>query len=260
MAGLEAATNASAMESRDIASGQVGLFAAAPRTSRNQGFKFAPLAEWPVGQKLAYEREALGLYLTGHPMQAFQRDDQRYATVAIGEIQTKDLSDLEEVRLLGLATEVRVQKTRRGDKMAFVRLEGADGSPVEVTFFADAYARSQRALEAAEPILVSGRPEVRDDIVKILATTAEPLTEVRARTMKDLTFALDISWIRGEKLAQFKEALGAFPGSCRVKLHLRFEPEYEAEIELEGTRVEPAVGLEERLFALFGRGDVLQWP
>jgi DNA polymerase-3 subunit alpha len=129
----------------------MGLFGASrasgPGRGAAGGFRFPAVPEWPLSQKLAYEKEVLGLYLSGHPMQAHAADAKRYASAALVDLER--VTGTEEVRVMGLVVDVRVVRTRRNDKMAFVRVEDADRA-VECVFFAEAYGRARRALEQHE--------------------------------------------------------------------------------------------------------------
>ncbi len=251
--GLEAAITLGARAQQDKAAGQIGLFSAMAPAARPADFRFPVRNEWPLSEKLAFEREVLGLYLSGHPMQAHTRDVQRYASAAIGDLRATPAT--EAVRVMGLVVEMRTIRTRRGDKMAFVKLEDEE-SMVECVFFSDAWARSQRALEAAEPILVTGKIEPGEE-PKVLASSAEPLSDLRARTTREVRFNLSLTDLDGDRLSQFTELLRARRGPCRSRLVVRSEGRFEAELKLPSLPVEPSASMEESVHALFGRLDVV---
>jgi DNA polymerase III alpha subunit len=139
--------------------------------------------------------------------------------------------------------------------MAFVRLEDADRA-VECVFFAEAYARSARALESQEPVLVIGKVEAGDE-VKIVANAAEPLSDLRARIIREVRFQLDVRDLSGDRLDRFLELLQAQRGSCRTRLVMRMGGRIEAELQLPQHPVEPSTAMEESVTALFGRPDVV---
>lgn len=253
MAGLDGAINLGQRRQADAAAGQMGLFASAAPQDR-PSFRWPDVPEWGFSKKMAYEREVLGLYLSGHPMQAHTRDVLRFASGPISGIH--DLQGQDEVRLLGLAVDTKIVRTRRGDKMAFVQLEDDQGM-VECTFFSDALARSRSALEEGGPILVTGSLEVRDDEVKVMASTAESLTALRQRSTRQVRFSLDLDELAGDRLSRFMELLEAQKGGCDAMLVLRRGGEYEAELKLPEHPVEPSAEMEESVHALFGRMDVV---
>ncbi len=251
-AGLEAACTLGARRQEDEAAGQIGLFGAATGAKRPD-FRFPKVPEWPLSRRLFFEREVLGLYLTGHPMQAHTKDVSRYATASISALP--EVEGAEEVRVLGLIVESRTIRTRRGDKMAFVKLEDAEEG-IECIFFSEAFSRSQAALDCSEPILVTGKLEPGEEI-KILASTAEPLTDVRARATREVRFNLDIAELDGNRLEAFQALLKEKRGGCKSRLILRSLGQYEAELSLPKHPVEPSASMEESVHALFERNDVV---
>jgi len=249
--GLEAAVTLGARSQRDREAGQIGLFAASPA---RPSFRFPDVTEWPLAQKLASEREVLGLYLSGHPMQAHTADVARYATATLSELA--EHVDAEEVRIIAMSVDTRVVRTKRNDKMAFVRLEDAKAS-IEGVFFSEPWARSQRAVESGEPILVTGQVELNGDEVKFRARSAETLTDVRARMTREVRFILELQDLDGDRLDQFRELLRSQRGGCRSLLVVRAEGRFEAEMQLPDLPVEPSPNLEQCVQALFGRLDVV---
>ncbi len=252
---LDAALALGARTQEDRAAGQIGLFAARPQSAKaTGGFRFPEQPEWPLSQKLAYEKEVLGLYLSGHPMQTHGADVRRYACTPIPELaQVKGDT---EVRVLGLVVSQRVVKTRRGDKMAFVDLEDAGGT-VSCVFFSDAWASSQRAVEGAEgAVCVTGKVEIGADGITLRAQSAERLTDRRNRSIKAVSFRVTPSDLEGDRLERFLAVLQDTAGPVKSRLFLTVPGRYEAELGLRHL-VEPSVALEEHMTTLFGRVDVV---
>lgn len=254
LAGLEAALSEAGRRQSDKLAGQTSLFAMLAPAAQPAPFRWPDMPEFPLAERLAYENEVLGLYLTGHPMEAHRGDVQRYASSRIDELEA--LPDGEEVRLLGLVSTSRTIKTRRGDKMAFVRLDD-ERAGVECVFFADSLSRSVRALESGEPVLVVGKTEVKEDGVKVRASSAETLSELRARTTKEVQFVLHTDDLTGERLPRFVELLAKHRGHCRARVLLRTPEDLRVTLELPGASVEPSALMEGQVVALFGRGDVV---
>jgi DNA polymerase III subunit alpha len=198
-------------------------------------------------------------------MQAHEGDIQRYATPGARLANLSQLGAVDEVRVMGLVVDTRVVRTRRNDKMAFVRLEDAETS-VECVFFAEAFSRSARALEQGEPILVTGKIEApkgdngrdgADDAVKLIASSAEPLSDLRTRTTREVRFQLDVRDLAGDRLDRFLYLLQAKRGSCRSRLVMRVNGRIEAELQMPQLPVDPSTDMEESVTALFGRTDVV---
>jgi len=249
--GIEGAVQLATRRQRDEAAGQVGLFAALAPAARPVDFRFPEKVEWPLSVRLGFERDVLGIYLTGHPMDSHGKDVQRYATTTITEI---DPRTREEVRLLGLVGESRTTKTRSGDRMAFVQLE-EQGASIECVFGPEVWGTSQRAVQAGEPILVTGTVDTRREDPQIRVTSAEPLSEIRARTTGEVWFRLDKDELLDKRLDPFKEILAGHRGGCRARLVIQ-DPRWEIEFLLPELPVEPSSQMEERVNALFGRSVV----
>ncbi len=248
-AGLEAAMSYGQQIQADRAAGQIGLFAAAK--VRSGALRIADIPEWPIGQRLAAEKDALGLFLTGHPMAAHARDRQRYAPGTLAELAEATTEG--DIKVLGLVAEVRTARTRTGDRMAFVRIED-ETSSVECIFFVDAYNRSRAALECNEPVLVTGRLE-RTDEVRLIVGSVDTLSAHRAHHSKEVRITLPLEVVVGDRLEGLKSALDAHRGNLRAKLVLQHS-RFDIDVSLPGLDGHQA--LEDAVFAVFGRPEAVE--
>ena len=235
------------------ASGQVSLFSvmgagAAPK------LRVSDLPEWPVSRKLAFEREALGFFITGHPITAYAELVARIASGSIPDLS--GMTDEKEVAIAGMVSAFRAVKTRRGSRMAFVTLEDEHGS-VECVFFSDPFLRSQKALAEGQPLLVRGKLERGEDSVKVLAESAELLSEVRERSTRAVALRVDAQEVDDSRRAALIQLLRGSPGSCELTLHVRFPGRAVAVLRLpEALRVVPDDTFMQGLETLFRRPDV----
>ena len=106
-------------------------------------------------------------------------------------------------------------------------------------------------------MLISGSIEVRDDEVKIVASTAVTLTELRQRSTRTVRFNVELDELQGDRLDRFVQVLQSQRGACESLLVLRRQGRYEAELKLPNYPVEPSPEMEETVHALFGRFDVV---
>ncbi len=261
---MERAMAAASRVQEDRLAGQVSLFGGSAPIALPK-FRFPDVKEWPVAKKLAFEREVVGLYLTGHPMQAHAREVERYATHTLGDLSK--LSAGAEVRVIGLPTDLNIARTQRGDKWASARLEDQHGA-VRVLFFSEAWSRSQRSVESEAPILVVGRLKSRGEgAIELHANTCETLSEVRARLTSEVRFRLGLKDLEGDRLDRFHAVLAARRGPCRARLFIRVDSNagdafggagrYDIEMDLPDHPVDPDTALEEDVVSLFGRPDVV---
>ena len=254
--GLEDAVAAGGRAQRDKAVGQGSLFGllGGGDSSNPSRFRFPLVNEYSLSKKLEMEREVLGLYLTGHPMEAHVQAVERYATCSLGNLAQAD-TDL-EVRIIGMAVDVRAIRTKRGDKMAFVQFQDHEAT-VEVVFFTEPWARSHKAVDSGEPIVVIGNLEIRNDEMKILARSAEPLAAMVGRTTRKVEITLDAEEAGGAGLTELKRVLAERHGKCRSRLILRVPGQFEAGFELPQYPVEPSPELVEDVNRIFNRNDVV---
>ncbi|MFT6376879.1 MAG: DNA polymerase-3 subunit alpha [bacterium] len=248
--GLPDAISAGQRIQADAEAGQASLFSMMPTAKATPQHHFHEHPEWPLSKRLGFERDVLGMYQSGHPMESYRTDVERYGTHPIARLG--DLEDRAELRVVGLPGDTRVVRTRRGDKMAFVQLTDVDGA-VEAVFFADAWTSSQKAIQSGEAVVVTGRAQWRDGEVKVRAESAQRLVDVRSRATKRVIIELGLEELtkRGA-LDALVTLLGEQSGECETRLCIT-GPDWVAELELPNHRVEPGLGLEEGAEGLYGR-------
>jgi DNA polymerase-3 subunit alpha len=133
-----------------------------------------PVPEWDPDQLLMYEKEVLGLYLSGHPLKRVWDQAQRLGAIAIADLASRD--DGSRVVLCGLVGAVREINTKNGDRMAFATLEDMEGA-VELTIFPETFRQTAPHLKSGVPLLVRGKLEGSPGARKLLAEELRPLGE-----------------------------------------------------------------------------------
>ena len=203
---------------RDKNSGQTSLFGGMSKAARPK-LRVPDVGEFPIAVKLGKEREALGFFITGHPIEAYVDLVERVATCPLHELEHERADT--EVRVAGMVSTFRQIKTRRGDKMAFVTLEDALGA-VECVFFSEPWANSRTAVTSDQPILVTGKMEKgADGTPKILAESARSLAEVRESRTRSVHLLLEEAELDHTRMRELSILLGASKGRCSVHVHLR---------------------------------------
>ncbi|MES2638122.1 MAG: DNA polymerase III subunit alpha [Myxococcota bacterium] len=253
MAALEDAMAAAQHAQAEKASGQVNLFGGAMKAP---SFKLPKVAEWAIGERMKFEKETLGLFLTGHPIEAFAEEVARFASAPIDGLRRID--DKSKVAVAGIVSAMRVIRTQKGDKMAFVTLEDMNGS-VECLFFPKALPKAQAVLEAGRPVLLRGTVEQKADETKVLADTAEWLEDLRERSTGLVELSIQTHELEDPRLAKLQELLEANRGVASLKIWLEEPGLFKTRIGAgEGLRVAATPRLVEGLRALFGRADALR--
>lgn len=207
----------------------------------------ARLEEMPEDQKLRYEKESLGFFLSSHPLQSFRGEIQRLNLTTLEGCADK--SPGQEIYAAVLVTNVKEIITKqRGEKMAFVEVEDLTGH-AEVTFFPKDYARARDLINSELPLLLkaridrardSGRDswENADDegdasghVVKLLGSSVSPLNEICAKNDAPYVIPIPESRITPASLEQLRDILDKYGGSVLVKAILQVNI-YECYLEL----------------------------
>ncbi|HPQ80804.1 MAG TPA: DNA polymerase III subunit alpha [bacterium] len=218
LAALDRAMEMAASRQRDRMTGQSNFFDALGTGAADlQAPELPDVSEWGERQLLAYEKESLGFYITGHPLASYEEVLGRYATHDTATIS--DASDNQEVRLGGVSAKLREITTRRGDRMGFVTLEDLKGS-AEVVVFSDVYAEATDLIKSDRPFFVIGQADTDGESAKVIAQQIFPIEEVAERLTKSIHFYLSQPEVTPNHLAQLKNVLSRYPGECPGFVHL----------------------------------------
>ena len=210
---------ASASSHRDRASGQVSLFDDLPAATIAPKRNAALVAPWPQAEMLAFEKELLGFYVTGHPLDEYRSllEGGKYKPI----VSLAEAEDKATVQVAGAFTGVEKKFTKKDSKpFAIVTLEDFTGS-VEVMIWNDAYSKCAAYLEPARVVAVTGRLDKRDDTPRVVATEIKPLKS-SAPAQSPETIPVVLSFHREETteavLHQVKTVVDEFPGNQRLDL------------------------------------------
>jgi len=211
---------------RQEAIGQFDLFAATePSDAAAQpriGLDFKLTAEeWPRKLLLAAEREMLGLYVSGHPLDGAERILARNRDIAIAELLASGRTE-GDVQVAGIIVSVdrRINK-KSGNPWAIVTIEDLDAA-VEVLFFPKVYGQFAAELTEDAAVSVRGRINDRDGTVSIFAQDLAllDLAAVRGSSGPPVVIALHHDKITAELTAELRHILTAHPGGTPVVLRL----------------------------------------
>jgi DNA polymerase-3 subunit alpha len=218
-AGAAAALEHAAAMHRERASGQSSLFG---EDEGSLGIAVAPplpdVPAWTERERGAKEKEVLGFYFSGHPLEHLRADIERVATHGISRVL--ELGDGAEVRVVGLVGEVKQLTTKTGKLMAMVVLEDLTGR-VECTLFPEAYEGARAILVPEAIVVASGRVEIREERgAKLLLNEIRPWEDARHQFRSTLHIELRAEDLSEEGLAGLDEVLSSFPGDSEVVLHI----------------------------------------
>ena len=268
LAAVDAACEHGARVQRDKSEGQAQLFAdPVAEGLGEQGLQSMALPEatpWTETEQLNFEKETLGLFWSGHPVDRYAAALTELGARATGELADAPVSGSRgdawsaagpkpiepDTSIGGIIAACRLLKTRKGDRMAVFSIEDAQGS-VEVIAFPEAYQRSASLIDAGTLVLVRGKLERDEESVRILASEIVPLESVRERLTREVAICVRkpadrglfetleeiFSRHRGDRRVSFVIELPAAPKQLRVRadlssqIRVRPSPSLIAEVE-----------------------------
>ena len=178
--------------------------------------------EWPDEEKLRLEKEALGFFLSSHPLLAWRHEMARLRLNTLDEC--RELPNGTEVRLALLFTSVKEYVTKKGDKMAFVGAEDLTATG-EVTLLPNVYLPARELIAQDQPLLITGRIDVREEPgqseegprqAKILAESVALLADSLAGNREPVYLQVPGELCAGEHLDRLKELLARHRGEAPV--------------------------------------------
>ena len=269
-ASIDAALERSRAASRDREAGQTtlfGLFDAAPKqaTAAPSAGDYAECEPWDRRELLVRERQALGFYVSGHPLERYMKGDAGLAKVGAAPIATcAGMDDWAVVKVAGMVEGYRERIFKDGGgKVAFFDLEDLSGR-VNVKLRARDIEQYAHLLAGGEPVLVTGkvsfpqREEGDDDgdaarEPTILLNEVQPLAAAVRADTRSIAIRVRAERTGAADLSSLARVLSASKGSCPVALHLSFADGAEAVLALgEAWRVDVGDVLLSGIERIFG--------
>jgi DNA polymerase III subunit alpha len=233
---------------RDRTVGQGSLFDALGASAGAAG---APVKSMPGGPSggapplsekeiLALEKETLGFYFSSHPLAGCKKELEMYTTGPIESLTER--SDKSEVSVGGIVTELKEITTKKGDRMAFLRLEDLTGS-VEVVVFSDLYKEVRDLISSDAPLIITGRLDKEEDEVKLVASDLAPVDDaknLKKVKSRDTHISVPASELDAAKLGELRDLFKSNPGASQVYLHLIYPDDGTVIISLnDGLKISP---------------------
>ena len=219
MASLDKIMDISQAVQKDRDNGQISIFhtMGGGKAAGAAAIVLPQIEEWHEAQLLSYEKEALGFYITGHPLEKYANELKYLANADTDSIKEK--LDDEDVSIAGIVSAVKETNTKKGDRMAFITLEDLKGF-VEVIVFSDVYKNAVAYFSGDVPILVKGKIDKGEEHIKIIANSVHPLEQVKAMSVNVVHIRVDTSRFEKDSLEKVKGLLKSYPGNSPVYLHL----------------------------------------
>lgn len=207
---MDAAMSEAQREKRDAMNGQLGLFG--EDIGETYALKLPDIPEASMPERLNWEKENTGFYITGHPLDEFRASLKNLPTIEF--IQHGGVKDKQVVRIGGMVTEAKRITTRKGDTMCFLTIEDYT-ERLEVTVFPRVFYVNTAVLVPDMPLIIQGRVDVDDDAgVKLLADKVWNLKEYKSE------YYLKLSTTAASEVKQeLKELIKKHAGDHTIYLH-----------------------------------------
>lgn len=212
---IDTSMNAAASMHRDRASGQSSMFDAFTSTPQPARRASTTVPPWSLTEKLAFEKELLGFYVTGHPLDEYRPllEGGKFTPIA----KLREQEDKSTVTIAGTLISVEKKFTKKESKpFAVVILEDLTDQ-LEIMIWSEAYLKAQQHLLAGNVVSVTGRLDVRDDSVRLNANEVKPLKKPAPRE-KPVVLTFDAAHTTEADLLAVREALSSSPGPRRVEI------------------------------------------
>ncbi|MBT5038756.1 MAG: DNA polymerase III subunit alpha [Rhodospirillaceae bacterium] len=226
-------------ESADRNSGQDSLFGSGPNMGMPEPV-LSDIPDWPPLERLNYEQEAIGFYLSSHPLEAYATVLDGLNTTECAQLVERANDGVSSVQVAGVVLNVQ-ERDSNGRRFAFVQLSDPTGS-YEVAFFQEAFSSAREHLEPGRFLLIRANIRAEGDSVKLTAQGAEDLERKAVVRMK----GLEIQFAESTPLAPLKSILERQgTGAGRIMFVVKTPQRGDVELTLkESYALSPAVRAE----------------
>ena len=210
---------------------QLNMFDLFPSKEEESAFEPQDIDEWEDDEKLRREKESLGFYITGHPLDRFTDVINQFAITTTLDLAA--IKDKSVVKLAGLINSMRIKRTKRGEKMAVINVEDKNGF-TEVVVFPDVFAKCASLLNDDRPLLITGEVEAGDNLVKIRAQDIVALETVKQKSINSLVIPVSQDGLTRSCLMNLRDLTFRYPGECRLTFRIDLDGSKKATVAAHG--------------------------
>ncbi len=225
-------------KAQEKARGQISLFdafasdAGGAAVEMNHSVQLRNIPEIDERIRLQHEKELIGYFVSGHPLDAYEPDIQCFADFSITRIDQAE--DGQICNFVGMISKITPKVDRNGGNMAFVEISDS-GNTVEAIFFKDSYEKNRQHIIIDNVLMLRGRVQERNGEKKILANDTMPVAAMREKRTERLELRLDYEAAQNGLIDKLAALLKAEPGDKPVSLIVvTKERETELRIDLSG--------------------------
>ena len=249
MAGLDEVLDRAATVQKDRNSGQMNLFEVLRSKKKIKPPSLPDIPDWDSRMRLQFEKESLGFYISGHPLDFYSEQIRSICTADTQSVREK--REGVEVVLCGLFSIIKEITTKRGDRMAFLNLEDKDGT-IEVVAFAEPFTQARGLIAGDEPLALWAKVQHDEKSTKLIANRILSMEEAALQAVDSVRIKLDAARMDRDAFGRLRHLLISHHGECRPVLHLAVEDKGEAVLDLSKLPVNPTHSFFEEMRLHFG--------
>ena len=244
---------------RDAESGQHGLFGVFHQEeAHHQNDKLPEIPDWDEHTRLANEKEILGFFITGHPLEKYREkleDFQALSTADVSSMKSSTGKD-ESITTAGIITNVRVLKSKRGEFYAQGMLEDMSGS-IDMLVFPEAYRKLQEKVKLEVPVLVRGGVRIEEGAnPKLTVNDIIPLEDAKVPLPRSLRIRVPLEAASESTVDDLHTLCSARRGEAKVLFDVERQGDFMVVMEAGDYNVLPDRSFIARVEELCGRGAV----
>ncbi|MCE5213061.1 MAG: DNA polymerase III subunit alpha, partial [Deltaproteobacteria bacterium] len=195
----------------DSSSGESGL----------QSYQIPDMTEWDHKKLLSIEREALGFYISGHPLLRFADRLKLVTDSNSGNLSAR--RDKDTVTVAGVVSAINERKTKRNDTMCYITLEDLHGS-INTLFFGELYKKYYDILHEEEPVVIKGTLDIsggeETQKITLIAQEVTPMAKAMENPYKQVRFMADAHKVSAENISTLISLLKKFHGKYESYMHI----------------------------------------
>ncbi len=178
------------------------------------------ILEYPSNIKLSFEKEALGFYISGHPLFKYKSLLKKIGAFAIDDAKKNPPKNVKEIKLAGVVTSLKLKNTKKGDRYANFLFED-DTASIDTFVWPDAYKKIGHLLEDESPLLITGKLDISENRIAFIANTIELLSSIRSKKVTCAILKInDVAEFKNKR-EEFKVLISKYKGDCQLKMLLK---------------------------------------
>jgi len=178
--------------------------------------KIPPCEPWSDIEKLKYEKEVVGFYISGHPLDQYKLELENFCTCQVDQYLDYKGKD---INVAGIVSKTTVRQTKTGKTFALFSIEDYSGS-IDMALFGEDYLKLAHYIRPGEFLYIKGKVQQRynsEDQWELKPVNIQLLSDIRSRLCKDLIINVDINNLKTNTVAKLEDLFGTYNGSCNVR-------------------------------------------